>query len=161
MKKAATIMSWLIIVFEALYLVAVGIATLINMGNIEGRIVLNRPELSGYLQIYHLLRVLIPVVCVTIAAIVLLVVSAFKSKKIVFEVGVIIVFSGIAAILLIPFDAVYMSLINARINETTHIYLSHYLTTSLNAVSVLHMIPMVMLPVAAACSIVHKKYVKM
>ena len=161
MKKAATIMSWLIIVFEVLYLVAIGIVTLINLCNIEGRIVLNRPELSGYLQIYHLLRVLIPVVCVTIAAIVLLVVSAFKSKKIVFEVGVIIVFSGISAILLIPFDAVYMSLINARIYETTHIYLSHYLTTSLNAVSVLHMIPMVMLPVAAACSIVHKKFVKM
>lgn len=160
MKKAATIMSWLIIVFEVLYLVAVGIATLINMGNTEGRIVLNHPELSGYLQIYHLLRVLIPVVCVTIAAIVLLVVSAFKSKKIVFEVGVIIVFSGIAAILLIPVDVVYMSLINARSYEVTHIYLSLYLTTSLNAVSVLHMIPMVMLPVAAACSIVHKKFAK-
>lgn len=161
MKKTATIMSWLIIVFEVFYLVAIGIVTLINMGNTEGRIVLNRPELSGYLQIYHLLRVLIPVVCVTIAAIVLLVVSAFKSKKIVFEVGVIIVFSGIAAILLIPVDVVYMSLINARSYEVTHIYLSHYLTTSLNAVSVLHMIPMVMLPVAAACSIVHKKFVKM
>lgn len=160
MKKTATIMSWLIIVFEVLYLVAIGIVTLINLCNIEGRIVLDHPELSGYLQIYHLLRVLIPVVCVTIAAIVLLVVSAFKSKKIVFEVGVIIVFSGIAAILLIPVDVVYMSLINARSYEATHIYLSHYLTTSLNAVSVLHMIPMVMLPVAAACSIVHKKFAK-
>ncbi len=160
MKRTATVLLWLVIVFEVLYTVASAVILLVSCCSWEGERMLGMGGMGWAPIIYQAICVLIPGFVKVITAIILLILSALKGKKIFFEVLVIVLFSGIAVILAVPMDIIYFSVTERLRYSIMVVEVMQRITAGMGYISVLNVIPTTLLPVAAAFCIAHKKFVK-
>lgn len=158
MKKVVTILLWVAIIFQVLYVIGAIPVTLIALFGDKYMKVRAMEALFPTLKFD--LVVVFEAACKIIGAIVLLTVMAAKKKNIVVEIIAIVLFSGIGTLLLIP-----ENLIIKLISESSF-YLGIYgpmvyqrLSEGFDYIAVLNVVPTVLIPVAAAFSIAYKKYV--
>lgn len=159
MKRTATILLWVAIVFEVLYSL---IGSVIMVYNVFFNDDVYRLETSEIIYVISrsVLQIWVPASLVAVGAVVMLFLMVSKSKNIIPEIIMLVLYSGLGAIMLIP-----MEVVSHIVNEeywvaffTTDVIT--YIQTGLNYVATFYYVPMILLPVAIAFMIAYKKYVK-
>ncbi len=159
MKRTATILLWVTIVFEILYSLIGSVITVYNVFFNEEVYGLEMPEII-YVISRSALQIWVPASLVAVGAVVMLILMATKSKNIIPEVIALVLYSGLGSILLIP-----MEVISHIVDEEYWVAyftsdVSMYIQSGLNYAAIFYYVPMILLPVAIAFLIAYKKYVK-
>lgn len=159
MKRTATILLWVAIVFEVLYSLIGSVITVYNVFFNDEVYGLQMSEII-YVISRSVLQIWVPASLVAVGAVVMLFLMVSKSKNIIPEIIMLVLYSGLGAIMLIP-----MEVVSHIVNEeywvvffTTDVIT--YIQTGLNYVATFYYVPMILLPVAIAFMIAYKKYVK-
>lgn len=159
MKRTATILLWVAIVFEVLYSLIGSVITVYNVFFNDEVYSLETSEII-YVISRSVLQIWVPASLVAVGAVVMLFLMVSKSKNIIPEIIMLVLYSGLGAIMLIP-----MEVVSHIVNEeywvvffTTDVIT--YIQTGLNYVATFYYVPMILLPVAIAFMIAYKKYVK-
>ena len=159
MKRTATILLWVAIVFEVLYSLIGSVITVYNVFFNDEVYSLETSEII-YVISRSALQIWVPASLVAVGAVVMLLLMVSKSKNIIPEIIMLVLYSGLGAIMLIP-----MEVVSHIVNEeywvvffTTDVIT--YIQTGLNYVATFYYVPMILLPVAIAFMIAYKKYVK-
>ena len=159
MKRTATILLWIAIVFEVLYSLIGSVITVYNVFFNDEVYSLETSEII-YVISRSVLQIWVPASLVAVGAVVMLLLMVSKSKNIIPEIIMLVLYSGLGAIMLIP-----MEVVSHIVNEeywvvffTTDVIT--YIQTGLNYVATFYYVPMILLPVAIAFMIAYKKYVK-
>ena len=105
MKRTATILLWVAIVFEVLYSLLGSVIVAYNTFFNEDVYGLEPVE-TIYVLSRSALQIWVPAACVAVGAVVMLILMATKSKSIIPEIIALVVYSGLGSILLIPMEVV-------------------------------------------------------
>ena len=159
MKRTATILLWIAIVFEVLYSLIGSVITVYNVFFNDEVYSLETSEII-YVISRSALQIWVPASLVAVGAVVMLLLMVSKSKNIIPEIIMLVLYSGLGAIMLIP-----MEVVSHIVNEEYWVaYFASevimYIQTGLNYVATFYYVPMILLPVAIAFMIAYKKYVK-
>lgn len=157
MKKVAVFMLWAVIVLQVLYLIGAIPVSLIALFGDE---YLDAEGMEVFLPLGKFtVDALFVSASKIIGAIVLLAVLNAKKKNVIVEIIAIVLFSGIAAILLIP-EEMLVSLLR----ENSRMYVGLYsnrlfqrFAEGYDYIAFLNAIPTALLPTAAAFGIAYKK----
>lgn len=160
MKRTATILLSLSIVSEVLCFLAAVIILFVSCTSRGGRHVFTYFDEAWWPIAYQSVRVLLPICVSVISAIILLILTVLKKKSILPIIIVSIACLVITALLTTGTDAIYLMFTASRRISLSVAEYSHNINMCMASASVLHLIPTILVPVAAVFGIAHKKYVQ-